>query len=1033
MRNLLYLAFFLSGAAGLVYEAVWSRYLALFVGHSAYAQVLVIGTFLGGMALGALLVGQRSRRLKRPLLWYAGAELALAALGLGYDPAFHWITDGAYRTLFPALAGTGLVTPVKWALSAGMILPASVVLGTTFPLMSAGVLRSFPRGAGRTLGSLYFVNSLGGAMGVLVAGFVLIGLGGLPGTVTAAALLNVTAAVGAWAASRILSETPLTGEELERSLAAEGKASGIAAPEAPVDRPSGPPSVVGRMPIWHLLLGVSFFTAVASFVYEIGWIRMLSLVMGSATHSFEIMLSAFILGLALGAMEVRRWADSHPDPVRILGWIQWAMGLAALATLPVYLASFGWMSDLLRALAPTEEGYMLFNLARYGIAGAVMLPSTVLAGMTLPLITTILLRSGGGERSIGWVYGVNTLGSIVGVILAGLVLMPWLGLKGMLVAGAVLDMGLGVVLLARARARAPAREGAAGRPVWVLAAAGTAILAVGVPLGLRMDRAVLTSGVYRYERLSTEETRPILYYKDGRTATVGAFLTPVDSARVLTTNGKPDASLGHRWIRAAESDEGELDPEPIAREDETTQIFLALMGLAHNPDARRAAVVGHGSGITGHYLLGSPALERLTTVELEPAMLEGSRIFHPANRRVFEDPRSEVVIADAKAFFAERQEEWDLVVSEPSNPWVSGTASLFTREFYQRIGSVLAEGGILVQWIHLYELSDELVASVLAALHRHFPSYRAYVANAGDLILVAGTGDELPEPDWAVFRFPAVARDLDHVVPFGARDMESLWVFDREAVAPLMQEWEPVNSDFYPVLDLGAERARYLELYARGIRGLSQDRFNLAEALSDRRREPEPFSEPPVRGLSPMTHRARGAWLRSADPEGPPLAEVPNDYRDSYRQYRTLVEGLERERPPADWRAWIREVVPVEMDLHRGTSGWADSTFYGRLERYLERWDAPPPARASVQLLHGAAAWNPAEIADAAGVLLEEVLEGRMWLPPALVLDAGVPALLRTGRADDARTLYRILAPATGRGPGDMRLRLLRAWLANTP
>lgn len=1022
-RAVLYVAFLLSGGAGLVYEVVWSRYLALFVGHSAYAQVLVLGTFLGGMALGSLLVGQRSHRLRRPLLWYAGAELLLGLLGLAFDPAFRRVTEASYRSLFPSLAGTGLVTPASWTVAAALILPASVVLGTTFPLMAAGVLRIFPRGAGRTVGTLYFVNSLGGAGGVLLAGFVLVRWGGLPGTLAAAALLNAAAAAGAYLATRSAVDPVLSGEELERRLA-EAEPPVSDAPELRGAEPSLVPSS-----LWRLMLGVSFLTAVASFGYEIGWIRMLSLVMGSATHSFEIMLSAFILGLALGAMEVRRWVDSTRRPLRALGWIQWAMGVAALATLPVYLASFDLMGAFLRVLERTSEGYVLFNLIRYGLAVAVMLPSTVLAGMTLPLVIAILLRGGRGERSIGWVYGVNTLGSILGVVLAGLLLLPWLGLKGLLVASAALDMGLGVLVLRRARVEAA--RGVRGRPAWAVAGLATLVLAGGVLVGLRMDRAVLSSGVYRYGEVYSEESRPILYYQDGRTATVTAFRTPSDSAYSLATNGKPDASLSRRWLEAAQLGPGALEPRPITRQDETTQIFLALMGLAHNPGARRAAVIGQGSGVTGHHLLGSPRLERVTTVELEPAMIEGSRVFYPANRRVFDDPRSEIVVADAKAFFAERGERWDLVVSEPSNPWVSGTASLFTLEFYRRVHAALADDGVLVQWIHLYELSDELVGSVLAALHDHFPSYRAYLANDGDLILVAGRGDELPPPDWSVFRLPDVASELAHVPPFRPPDLESLWVFDRSSVAPVLERWPRPNSDFHPVLDLGAERARYLRLYAEGLRGMAADRFSLAAALAGHRREFAPWAPPAAPVISPMARRARGAWLRDVVSTNAVPDTAPSDYGDALREYRELLETLDAERPPGDWQGWVRRVVPVEHALHRGTAGVADTAFYGRLFRYLDRWSAPPPARASVSFLHGAAVWDFAEAAEACGVLLGEVRAGRMWLPPALLLDAGVVALLRTGRAEDADIAYRILAPATRRAPGDFRLRLLRAHLAD--
>jgi predicted membrane-bound spermidine synthase len=199
-----------------------------------------------------------------------------------------------------------------------------------------------------------------------------------------------------------------------------------------------------------VLLVVAFGTALASFTYEIGWIRMLSLLLGSATHSFELMLSAFILGMALGAWLIRRRSDDTEDPLRLLGGIQVLMGLAALLSLPVYLGLFDVVATMVQTFSGRPDGYAWFNAGRYGLSLVVMLPSTILAGMTLPLITGTLIRSGAGERVIGRVYGFNTLGSVAGACLAGLFALPILGLEGLIVAGAGVDALLGLWVLERA-------------------------------------------------------------------------------------------------------------------------------------------------------------------------------------------------------------------------------------------------------------------------------------------------------------------------------------------------------------------------------------------------------------------------------------------------------------------------------------------------------------------------------------------------------------------------------------------------------
>src|SRR5674476_381871 len=365
MLTLLSLVFVLSGAAGLIYESIWTRYLGLFVGHGAYAQIIVLTIFLGGMSLGAFVVGKVSDRLRDPLAGYAFVELAIGILGLVFHDVFVATTNAAYDHLFPSLAGSlHAVVVVKWTIAALLILPQSILLGATFPLMSAGVLRLVPRRPGRTLAQLYFANSLGGAFGVLVAGFWLLNVGGLPLTLDAAAIINLVVFLIAISVARFGApgaEAPAVPEP----LAEPGHGESARETEQLSQR------------IARLLLGVAFGTAIASFIYEISWIRMLSLLLGSATHSFELMLSAFILGLALGARWVRSRADGFADPVRALGIVQCVMGLAALATIPIYLAGFRWTASFITALKFDDGGYDLFTIARYFACLVVMLLSLI--------------------------------------------------------------------------------------------------------------------------------------------------------------------------------------------------------------------------------------------------------------------------------------------------------------------------------------------------------------------------------------------------------------------------------------------------------------------------------------------------------------------------------------------------------------------------------------------------------------------------------------------------------------------------------
>ncbi len=1006
----LYTAFVVSGIAGLVYEVLWTRYLGLFVGHSAYAQVLVLAVYLGGMAVGALVLADVSKRVSSPILGYAAAEVVLASFGLVFHLLFVAVTDLSYDRIFPAIGNAGLVGSMRWAIAGLLILPQAMTLGATFPLMAAALVRADPTRPGQAVARAYLWNTLGGAAGVLLAGFWMIGAFGLPGTSAAAAVLNLVAAGVA-----------LGVHVRWKSRAPEATAPGAVDPA--VAEPATPAWVDPPRALVWVLLAVSFGSALASFAYEIGWIRMLSLVLGSATHSFELMLSAFILGLGLGAWWIGSRADRTRDPLGLLGRVQVLMGVAALASLPLfYLISFETVAWLVGVLPGRPAGYFLFNLARYGLALAVMLPATVLAGMTLPLITGTLLRAGTGEAAIGRVYGVNTVGSVVGAGLAGLLALPWLGLKGLIVAGAALDVALGLVLLERSARWAGGRLRAAG-----LAALASAIVFGAIGFGVSFDDVVMSSGVYRYGILPAEGERVGLFYADGRTATVSAHLG--DGMVALSTNGKPDASLDAQWFIQGR-DTTPVRPIPRGR-DITTQALAPAVALAYAPAARVVANIGHGSGMSATAFLTSEELEQVVTIEIEPLMLEGSLVFLPFNGPAFDDPRSSYVFDDAKSYFAYHREPFDIVFAEPSNPWVSGTASLFTVEFYTRIQEFMAPGAVLTQWMQIYELNDDLFLSVLAALDSVFPSYRAYLVGDRDVAIVARADGPLGEPDWSILgteRFRGLIADAP---PFLPEHMEALFLFDETTFGPVLERGVRPNSDYRPVLDLGAERARFDQTTADGVYSLATSRVDLGRLLRDQRMEPLPYSLVPAHGLAPAVLWGKAAWLRSVNASGGGIApeEFP-EWQNSLVDLLTFLTLTRGDAAPVRWAGWAAAFDRVEADLHWGTIGWVDTTFYGEVYDFLERADAPPPARAAVDLRHGLSLLEWERVAAAADQLVPRVALGEGWVDPGTLLDAAVLAYVRMGRPAAARNALDVLQRRTERRPGNLRDRLLESLVA---
>ena len=876
----LYAIFFVSGFCGLIYESIWSHYLKLLLGHAAYAQAVVLVVFVGGLALGAWLTGRWSERLRHPLLWYAAAEALVALASFAFHDIFTQIAYWAVVDFMPAYCPPQGLCPANWLLAAALILPASVLLGTTFPLMSAGVLR-LGVSPGRGLSLLYFLNSAGAAIGVLCSGFLLIPELGLPGTMLVAGGLNCLVAFAAYLVERWRMQ-----------------------PSQPLHARPQQAARTGRIGL-TALLGVAALTGFSSFVYEVVWIRMLTLVLGGATHSFELMLSVFIMGLALGAWWVRKKIDSHPRPEVLLARVQIAMGVAAIVTLVLYAASFDAMAFSLRGLARSYEGYTFFTLASGVLVTAVMLPAAFCAGMTLPLITSLLLRRGHGERQIGQVYGVNTLGAIAGVLATVHLLMPLLGLKWTLAVGALVDvlLGLGLVLLAQPR-RAP--DSAVGDGRWPLVACALALAFVVVlPALTSLDPRQLASGVFRSGQASVGAGRSVLFHRDGKTATISVLDQP-RGTRSLLTNGKSD---------------GSTHPESKSTTpDDHTVVLLGALGPAHHPTARRAAVIGLGTGVTSAVLLGSPVLQTVDTIEIEPLVAEAAQHFRPRNAAMFDDPRSRLVIDDAKAHFARTPAKYDLIVSEPSNPWVSGVSGLFTVEFYDNVAAHLAPDGHFVQWLHLYEASPDLVSSILRAFSDIFPQFTAYATNSADIILVARNDGRMPVlAPGAMDAMPGMRQRLLEIGITSEAVLAAHEAGRGGTIKLLADSYQaPVNSDYHPYVDSRA----------------APDRFQgrTANAIFDMHLAPVPLLEltgsaPSYLGEihAPTQHMPRklmdlaSAWHGQRYLHGETLTAQERSYLGSLaRDYALMRAWTEACSFPADTDPTWGAAVSVASDLNRG-------------------------------------------------------------------------------------------------------------------
>ena len=823
--KLLFALFALSGFTGLIYESVWSHYLKLFLGAAAFAQSFVLAAFMGGMALGAWLASRWSARSANLLALYGWIEAGIGGAALVFHEVFVLLTQLSLDRVIPALGSPDAVEVFKYSLCVLLIVPQTVLLGMTFPLLSGAVIRRGPEASGHHLAMLYFTNSIGAAAGALAGAFLLIGWLGMPGTMRFAGALNLALAAAVLAIAR------------------QGEPAAVAA------LPSGGSAASGSSVV-RLFLAAAFVTGLASFIYEIVWIRMLSLVLSASFHAFELMLSAFITGLALGGLWIRRRIDRLADPVRFAGLVQVFMGLAALATIFVYHWTFDWMAWALGVLQRSESAYPLFNLFGHALAFAVMLPATFLAGMTLPLFTQVLLRSGRGERAIGQVYAANTLGAIAGVLLAVHVLMPGAGLKLALVAGAAIDILLGAWVLRYSQAASRRIHAFAAVIIGMLAATATARAEI-----LEPER--LSSGVFRYGRAAPEFGQ-VIFYRDGKTASVA--VRGREGALSILTNGKSDAAL-------------RLDPNQPPTQDEFTMTLLGALPLLIKPDAKTFANIGWGSGLSVEVALSHRGPAVVDTVEIEPAMVAGAHSFFPRIELAYSDARSKVYFEDAKSYFARHGKRYDVIMSEPSNPWVNGVASLFTTEFYRDTRRYLAPGGLFVQWVHAYDFNDRLVGSIVSALGENFSDYEIYESNPGDLMVVAVAEGRVPRLKPLPEKEEAFMQQLRRIGITQSEEIAVRSLGAKEQIAPLFAALgAPVNSDFRPLVQLEAPRSRFVGSTARAVQELAAAPLPILEMAGGthgvylKQPSPDYVSSFPLRVQSAALEIARVLADRSADP-----------------------------------------------------------------------------------------------------------------------------------------------------------------------
>jgi spermidine synthase len=743
--SLIAICFLFSGATGLIYEVLWARMLGLVFGVTTLAIGAVLAAFMGGLALGSAIAARLAARIARAVRTYALIEIAIGVYALAVPLFFRGI-DGVYVFVWPHFhQGFYGFALARFALAAIVLLIPTALMGATLPVLAGAIGARQSRR--NSITTLYACNLAGAIAGTIAAGFFLLPTFGVRATIWIAASTNILIGVVAFVIDA-------RAGELEK-----------------VDEESSPGRSTRSFPqtgatFWLTAAVISGFVTIGM---QIVWSRILPMVIGSSAYAFSIVLALFLAGLALGAYLVSLTKDRDGRSLRRTAFVVEILTAAALFmsirvanAVPALLVSAG-----LRLGVNSWTG--LLALQTFAAALLILVPATLM-GMVMPLVLTWA----GNARVVGRSYALNTVGAIAGALVTAFLLIPGTNTRFTIFCAAAL------CLIVAGIAYQPRREGgdpAVGRSISIGGAAA-AIIAIFI-FWPALNLNALSVGAYdSFVRVlaksrgdipedtlsNPEQDHQLLMFAEGRTATVSVRRDwGITSVAI---NGRTNASDG---------------------DDMPTQILLGQLGILAAPRLERALVVGFATGVTPGSVLQSP-IQSVDCVEIEPAAVASSSFFNQVNNRPLSDSRLHVITDDARSFLRVNPARYDLIVSEPSHPWVPGVANLFTREFFALGRECLKDDGVFVQWLQIYQLSTESLRSVLATFHEVFPHVAVFrvqgAAKGKDLILLGSRApisfDQMTER----FNEPRIAAELARAGIKSPSDLRAWFVCDETRLGP---------------------------------------------------------------------------------------------------------------------------------------------------------------------------------------------------------------------------------------------------------
>ncbi len=756
---LISIIFFFSGLSALVYQLLWMRHLGFIFGNTIYAGTTVLTAFMTGLALGAYIFGRYAERIKNPLRCFAFLEWGIAAYALALPLLFRglqYVYRFGYRNISDELI---FLTPLRFILAFLLLLLPTLLMGGTLPVLIRALAHKQEH-FGNRLAWLYGINTLGAVAGVLVSGFYLIPTVGLRNTNLLAALTDLLAGTGAW----------------------------LLAYKATVPQPHPEPKR-GKFRFQDMPVLSRFAVVTAtlcgfiSLALEVIWFRALILVFGSTTYSFIVMLAVFLLGISLGSLLISPFLDRIKNLMLLLATCMTLIGLYTFGSL--YFFDRG-PEFLLQQLVDHGFSWATMNRARFLISFSHLAVPALGFGIIFTTATRAVRRQENSSSGVtGSLFALDSIGAMAGAFAGGFILLPNLGMeRSLLLLGSII-CAFGLVTLITQKTNQAIRAGGI-----VIAIAASSILILRPPV---WNQELLSAGAFfspfnfvQNGRITLRETIAadrLLHYEEALSSTVSVHVTKTEQI-YFSIDGKVEADQSNRGMMM--------------------QRMIGHLPMLFHPNPRSAVNIGLGAGVS-FGALGTHPLDHLEVVEIEPAVQAAARVWGPLNHNVLDNPLAKVTDNDGRNHLFSTTNQYDVISADPFEPVVAGAAHLFTADYFQLAKNRLAPGGIMCQWVPMYEMSAEDYLMIVRTFAHVFPESAVFFTGSDTLLL--GFKDKVdldPQILLNNFEVPAVRASLEDIGITSPDMILGMFIADLRDQTDFLEG--PINTDDKPYIEFSVPK-----------------------------------------------------------------------------------------------------------------------------------------------------------------------------------------------------------------------------------